>query len=106
MAKREKLLSITLELAYTDSSRSPILSIQVCEACGDYYEFTVSRLLNTTSIPMVSAPRRYSELKKTTKLSCKATASNPDFITVKFTHDLDTISLNRNKAAREVLELL
>jgi hypothetical protein len=33
-------------------------------------------------------------------------ASHPDFINAKFTHDLDTISLNRNKKSSDVLELL
>jgi len=33
-------------------------------------------------------------------------ASYPDFITLKFTHGLDTILLNRDKTAIEVLNLL
>jgi phosphoadenosine phosphosulfate reductase len=78
------------------------------EACGDYYEFTVSRLLNYNIDSDGISPTQIfgideDELKTILQ---GLTASNPDFITAKFTHDLDTISLNRNKTPSDVLALL
>ena len=78
------------------------------EACGDYYEFTVSRLLNYNIDSDGISPTQIfgiggDELKTILQ---GLTASKPDFITAKFTHDLDIISLNRNKTASDVLELL
>jgi phosphoadenosine phosphosulfate reductase len=59
------------------------------EACGDYYEFTVSRLLNYNIDSDGISPTQIfgiSEDEFKTILQ-GLTASNPDFITAKFTHD-------------------
>jgi len=91
---------------------SPIVVLyslyKYAEACGDYYEFTVSRLLNYHIDSDGISPTQIfgiegDELKTILQ---GLTASNPDFITAKFTHDLDTISLNKNKSAADVLSLL
>jgi phosphoadenosine phosphosulfate reductase len=113
---------MTLNFGYVDSEDnftrnkchigSPLVVLyslyKFAEACGDYYEFTVSRLLNYNIDSDGISPTQIfgieeDELKTILQ---GLTASNPDFITAKFTHDLDTISLNRNKTASEVLELL
>jgi 3'-phosphoadenosine 5'-phosphosulfate sulfotransferase (PAPS reductase)/FAD synthetase/ferredoxin len=107
--ERKKLLSITRWNWPTPIPLVVLYSLyKFAEACGDYYEFTVSRLLNHNIDSDGISPTQIfgieeDELKTILQ---GLTASNPDFITAKFTHDLDTISLNRNKAAREVLELL
>ena len=113
---------MTLNFGYVDSEDnytrnkchigSPLVILyslyKFAEVCGDYYEFTVSRLLNYNIDSDGISPTQIfgigeDELKTILQ---GLTASNPDFITAKFTHDLDTISLNRNKTASNVLELL
>ena len=113
---------MTLNFGYVDSEdnytrnkchiESPLVILyslyKFAEACGDYYEFTVSRLLNYNIDSDGISPAQIfgiSEDELKTILQ-GLTASNPDFITAKFTHDLDTISLNRDKTASDVLELL
>ena len=112
----------TLNFGYVDSEGnytrnkchigSPLVILyslyKFAEACGDYYEFTVSRLLNYNIDSDGISPTQIfgigeDELKTILQ---GLTASNPDFIVAKFTHDLDTVSLNRNKKASDVLELL
>lgn len=107
--EKKKLLSIT---RWNWVSPSPIVVLyslyRFAEACGGYYEFTVSRLLNHNIDSDGISPTQIfgieeDELKTILQ---GLTASNPDFITAKFTHDLDTISLNKNKTASDVLSLL
>ena len=78
------------------------------EACGDYYEFTVSRLLNYTVNSDGISPTQIFGIEETEMKTILRglSESNSDFIAAKFTHDLDTISLNRNKTASDVLSLL
>jgi len=113
---------LTLNFGYVDSEDnftrnkchigSPIAVLyslyKFAEACGDYYEFTVSRLLNANIdsdgiSPMQIFGIEEDELKT---ISRGLSASNPDFITTKFTHDLDTILLNKNKKSSDILSLL
>ena len=113
---------MTLNFGYVDSEDnftrnkcyigSPLVILyslyKFAEACGDYYEFTVSRLLNYYIDSDGISPTQIfgieeDELKT---IMQGLTASCPDFITAKFTHDLNTISLNRNKKANDVLDLL
>jgi phosphoadenosine phosphosulfate reductase len=107
--EKKKLISITRWNWVSPCSTVILYSLyKFAEACGDYYEFTVSRLLNYHIDSDGISPTQIfgieeDELKTILQ---GLTASNPDFITAKFTHDLDTISLNRNKRASDVLELL
>ncbi len=113
---------LTLNFGYVDSEDnytrnkchigSPLVVLyslyKFAEACGDYYEFTVSRLLNyNIDSDGISPTQIFGIEEEELKTILQGlTASNPDFITAKFTHDLDTISLNKNKTASDVLELL
>jgi phosphoadenosine phosphosulfate reductase len=113
---------MTLNFGYVDSEDnymrnkctigSPLVVLyslyKFAEACGDYYEFTVSRLYNYNIDSDGISPTQIfgieeDELKTILQ---GLSASHPDFINAKFTHDLDTISLNRNKKSSDVLELL
>jgi len=78
------------------------------EACGDYYEFTVSRLLNyTIDSDGISPTQIFGIEEEELKTILRGLSeSNSDFITAKFTHDLDTISLNKNKTTGDILSLL
>jgi phosphoadenosine phosphosulfate reductase len=113
---------MTLNFGYVDSKDnytrnkchigSPLVILyslyKFAEHCGNYYEFTISRLLNHNIDSDGISPTQIfgineDELKTILR---GLTASNPDFISAKFTHDLDTISLNRHKTASDVLDLL
>jgi|LSQX01.1.fsa_nt_gb phosphoadenosine phosphosulfate reductase len=115
-------LGMTLNFGYVDSEEnftrnkcyigSPLVVLyslyKFAEACGDYYEFTVSRLYNYNIDSDGISPTQIfgieeDELKTILQ---GLSASHPDFINAKFTHDLNTISLNRNKKSSDVLELL
>jgi phosphoadenosine phosphosulfate reductase len=113
---------LTLNFGYVDSDDnytrnkcyigSPIVLLyslyKFAEACGDYYEFTVSRLLNHNIDSDGISPTQIFGIaeEELMKLLLGLSASNPDYITTKFRYDLDTISLNRHKSASDVLELL
>jgi phosphoadenosine phosphosulfate reductase len=113
---------MTLNFGYVDSEENyirnkchienPLVVLyslyKFAEACGDYYEFTVSRLLNySIDSDGISPSQIFGIEEDDLKTILQGlTASNGDFITAKFTHDLETISLNRNKKASDVLELL
>jgi phosphoadenosine phosphosulfate reductase len=113
---------MTLNFGYVDSEDnytrnkcvigSPIVVLyslyKFAEACGDYYEFTVNRLLNYNIDSDGLSPTRIfgiedEELKTIVR---GLSASHSDFITAKFTHDLDTILLNKEKKSSDVLTLL
>lgn len=113
---------LTLNFGYVDSEDnytrnkchigSPLVVLyslyKFAEACGEYYEFTVSRLLNYNIDSDGISPTQIfgieeDELKTILQ---GLSASNSGFVTTKFTHDLDTISLNKNRTASDVLELL
>ena len=78
------------------------------EACGDYYEFTVNRLLNYNIASDGISPTQIFGIKEEELKTILRglSESNSDFITAKFTHDLDIISLNKNKTAGDVLSQL
>lgn len=113
---------LTLNFGYVDSEDnytrnkcqigSPLVVLfslyKFAEACGDYYEFTVSRLLNyNIDSDGISPTQIFGIEEDDLKTILQGlSASNPDFVTAKFTHDLDTISLNKNRTASDVLALL
>ena len=113
---------LTLNFGYVDSEDnytrnkchigSPLVVLyslyKFAEACGDYYEFTVSRLMNYNIDSDGISPTQIFGIEedelKTILLGLSV--SNLDFVTTKFTHDLDSISLNKNRTASDVLALL
>lgn len=77
------------------------------EACGDYYQFTLSRLLNhdvesdgISPTEIFGLDRDYME-----KLLNGLSINYPDFINASFTLDLDNITLNSEKTSQDVLKL-
>ncbi len=107
--EKKKLLSITRWNWPTPIPLIVLYSLyKFAEACGDYYEFTVNRLLNYNIDSDGISPTQIFGIKEDELKTILQglTASNPGFITAKFTHDLETISLNKNKQASDVLELL
>lgn len=113
---------MTLNFGYVDSKGnytrnkciigSPLVILyalyKFSEACGDYYEFSISRLLNyNIDSDGISPTQIFGINEDELKVILQGLAvSNPEFITTKFTHDLDTILLNRHKVSSDVLDLL
>ena len=77
------------------------------EACGDYYQFTLSRLLNKDVISDGVSPAEIFCLERGAmeKILIGLNINHPDFITAQFNLDLDTITLNAEKTSADVLAL-
>lgn len=78
------------------------------EACGDYYQFTLTRLLDHSIDSDGISPTEIFGLDRDTmmKLLNGLSINHPDFITASFTLDLDSITLNPGKTSADVLALL
>ncbi len=78
------------------------------EACGDYYQFTLNRLLaHDTDSDGVSPTEIFGlERDQMEKLLNGLSVNYPDFITASFTLDLDNITLNADKTSQDVLSLM
>ena len=78
------------------------------EACGDYYQFTLSRLLDHDVDSDGVSPTQIFGLDRETmmRLLNGLTINHPDFINASFTLDLDSITLNPEKTSEDVLSLL
>ena len=77
------------------------------EACGDYYQFTLTRLMDITVESDGVSPVQIFGLDKDTMTGIlKGLATNyPDYISVAFTLDLDNINLRQEKTSTDVLDL-
>ena len=77
------------------------------EACGDYYQFTLSRLLDKDVESDGVSPAEIFCLGRGVmeKMLTGLNINHPDFITAQFNLDLDTITLNADKTSADVLAL-
>ena len=77
------------------------------EACGSYYQFTLSRLLNHDIESDGVSPTEIFGLDRNQmeKILNGLTINYPDFINASFTLDLDNITLNSEKTSQDVLSL-
>lgn len=78
------------------------------KACGDYYQFTLSYLMDETIEREGVSPTTIFGLDRDTMIRIlNGLAINyPEFISVSFSFDLDTITLRRDKTPEDVLDLL
>lgn len=105
---------ITLNSFYRDSWKTPnpiviLYSLyKFAEACGGYYQFTLSRLLDHTVDSDGISPTEIFGLDRDVmvKLLNGLSINYPEFITASFTLDLESITLNPDKASSDVLPLL
>ena len=83
-------------------------SFKFAEACGNYYQFTLSRLLNHDIDSDGISPTEIFGLDRNQmeKILNGLTINYPDFINTSFTLDLDNITLNSEKTSQDVLSLL
>ena len=77
------------------------------EACGGYYQFTLTRLLDFDVESDGVSPTQIFGLDRGTmeKLLTGLGINYPEFITAQFTLDLDTITLNADHTSADVLTL-
>ena len=77
------------------------------EACGGYYQFTLSRLLDWDVESDGVSPAEIFCLDRGAmeKILIGLTINHSDFITTQFNLDLDTITLNADKTSTDVLAL-
>ncbi len=77
------------------------------EACGDYHQFTLSRLLNHDLESDGVSPTEIFGLDRNQmeKILIGLTINYPDFLNASFTLDLDNITLNSEKTSQDVLNL-
>ena len=77
------------------------------EACGGYYQFTLSTLLDDTIERDGVSPTRIFGLDRDVMepLLNGLNVNYPDFITANFNLGLDTIDLNQDRTAEDVLDL-
>lgn len=77
------------------------------EACGDYYQFTLSRLLDHDIESNGISPTEIFGLDRETmeRILNGLTINYPDYITASFTLDLDNITLRSDKTSQDVLNL-
>lgn len=103
-----KTVSITRTLWLSPDPKVILYSLyKFAEACGGYYQFTMSRLYdNNVESEGVSPVRIFGISEEEMKKILKGLAVNyPDFISVTFTLDLDNINLKEDKTAQDVLDL-
>ncbi len=93
---------------YEPDSRVILYSLyKFAEACGNYYQFSLSRLLNHEIESDGISPTEIFGLDRDTmeKLLQGLAINYPEFISVSFTLDLDNINLKNDKTSADVLEL-
>lgn len=77
------------------------------ENCGNYYQFSLTRLLNHTIESDGISPTEIYGLNRDTmeKILQGLSINYPEFISASFTLDLDNINLRRDKTSEDILEL-
>lgn len=106
--EKNKLISITRTPWQNPDSRVILYSLyKFAENCGDYYQFTLSRLLNHDIDSDGVSPTEIFGLgrEQMEKILNGLSVNYPDFITASFTLDLDNITLRNDKTSKDVLEL-
>ena len=105
---KKKMLSLT-RMPWNDPIPEVILYslYKFAEACGDYYQFTLTRLLDHDIDSDGVSPTQIFGLDRETmeKLLNGLSINYPEFIQVSFTLDLDNITLRNDKTSEDVLNL-
>lgn len=102
------MLSVTRNFWSTPIHEVILYSLyKFAEACGDYYQFSLSTLMDDSIERNGISPSRIFGLDRDTMIRVlNGLSSNyPDFISASFTLDLETITLSKEKTAADVLNL-
>lgn len=106
--KGSKIISITRGSWFNPDARVILYALyKFAEACGDYYQFTLTRLMNYNIDSDGVSPSMIFGIDRETmeKLLNGLSINYPKFISVSFTLDLDNITLRNDKTSKDVLEL-
>lgn len=106
--EKNKMISITRTSWQSPNPLVILYSLyKFAEACGDYHQFTLSRLLNHNIDSDGISPTEIFGLERDQmeKLLNGLSINYPDFINASFTLDLDNITLNSEKTSQDVLKL-
>ncbi len=109
MLEKNKVVSITRTPWQNPDPLVILYSLyKFAEACGNYYQFTLNRLLaHDTDSDGVSPTEIFGiDRDQMEKLLNGLSVNYPDFITASFTLDLDNITLNSDKTSQDVLSLI
>lgn len=105
---KTKLLSVSRQPNQNTDPRVLLYSLyKYAEACGDFKQFTMSRLFDASIESNGVSPVRIFGLEEETmeKILKGLSMNYPEFIHVSFTHDLDNITLKDDKTSADVLTL-
>lgn len=105
---KRKLNSIMRTCWHSPEPKVILYSLyKFAENCGNYYQFSLSRLLNhTIESDGISPTQIFGLNRETMETILQGLAINyPEFISVSFTLDLDNINLKADKTSADVLEL-
>ncbi|MBU3188737.1 phosphoadenosine phosphosulfate reductase family protein [Clostridium bowmanii] len=105
---KDSLVSITRTSWKNPDSKVVLYGLyKFAEICGDYYQFSLSRLMNYDIDSEGISPTLIFGIDEETitKILSGLAVNHPEFITVGFTHDLDNINLNSEKTSSDVLRL-
>ena len=106
--EKNRVISITRRPWQNPDPRVILYSLyKFAENCGDYYQFTLSRLLNYEIDSNGVSPTEIFGIDRVQmeKILNGLSVNYPDFISVSFTLDLDNITLRSDKTSEDVLEL-
>lgn len=105
---KNKLLSISRQPYRELDPRALLYALyKYAEACGDFKQFTMSRLYDESIDSDGISPVRIfgTDEEDMEKMLKGLSIKYPEFINVSFTHDLDTITLKDDKSSEDVLTL-
>lgn len=102
------LNSVTRKEWQSPDSRVILYALyKFAESCGNYYQFSLSRLLDDSVDSDGVSPTQIFGINQESMIGIlKGLSINyPEYISVSFTHDLENISLREDKSSEEVLKL-
>lgn len=106
--EKNRVVSITRTPWQNPDPRVVLYALfKFAEACGDYYQFTLSRLLNHEIDGDGVSPSEIFGLDRNQieKILNGLSINYPEFINASFTLDLDNITLRSEKSSQDVLSL-
>ena len=105
---KRKLNNIMRSTWYDPDPKVILYSLyKFAENCGNYYQFSLTRLLNHSIESDGISPTEIFGLNRDTmeKILQGLSINYPEFISASFTLDLDNINLRSDKTSEDVLEL-
>ena len=106
--EKNRIVALQREVWETPNALVILYSLyKFAEACGDYYQFTLSTLLDNDIERDGISPTKIFGLDKEemVRILNGLTINYPEYISASFTLDLDNITLQADKSSMDVLDL-